>query len=72
MSAAREAYGRIAARTAILWGDKDDITPLAQGDDLKSLIAGATLTVLPGLGHIPQIEDPQVFNNALIAALRGH
>jgi pimeloyl-ACP methyl ester carboxylesterase len=72
MSAAREAYGRIGARTAILWGDKDDITPLAQGEDLKSLIAGATLTVLPGLGHIPQIEDPEVFNNALIAALRGH
>jgi pimeloyl-ACP methyl ester carboxylesterase len=71
MSADRQAYGRIVANAAIIWGDQDDITPLAQGEDLKSLIAGATLTVLPGLGHIPQIEDPQVFNSALIVALRG-
>ena len=27
------------------------------------------LTVLPGLGHIPQIEDPALFNDALLKAL---
>jgi len=24
---------------------------------------------MPGLGHIPQIEDPPAFNRALLAAL---
>jgi pimeloyl-ACP methyl ester carboxylesterase len=26
-------------------------------------------TLLPGLGHIPQIEDPATFNDALLKAL---
>jgi pimeloyl-ACP methyl ester carboxylesterase len=29
----------------------------------------AHLTLLPGLGHIPQIEDPRQFNDALLKAL---
>jgi len=69
MSARRDAYGRIAARTAILWGEKDSVTPLAQAHDLRALIPASVLTVLPGLGHIPQIEDPESFNRALIAQL---
>ena len=69
MSARREAYASIMARTAILWGEKDSVTPLAQGQDLRALIPHSVLTVLPGLGHIPQIEDPESFNHALIAQL---
>jgi pimeloyl-ACP methyl ester carboxylesterase len=70
MSADRASYARISARTAIIWGDKDTITPLAQAEDLHALIPAATMTVLPGLGHIPsQIEDPDSFNRALIAQL---
>jgi pimeloyl-ACP methyl ester carboxylesterase len=29
----------------------------------------ATLTLLPGLGHIPQIEDPDAFKDALLKVL---
>jgi hypothetical protein len=32
---------------------------------LHSLIPAATFTLLPGLGRIPQIEDPDAFNRAL-------
>ena len=28
--------------------------------------------MLPGLGHIPQMEDPDFFNEALLKALRKH
>ena len=68
-SADRKRYAAIAVKTAILWGDKDTITPLRQGEDLRALIPGATLTVLPGLGHIPQIEEPDTFHRALVARL---
>jgi pimeloyl-ACP methyl ester carboxylesterase len=67
LSAWRDAYAKIETRVAILWGEKDSVTPRAQADDLRSLMPDASLTFLPGLGHIPQIEDPDVFNRALVA-----
>jgi pimeloyl-ACP methyl ester carboxylesterase len=36
-----------------------------------SLIPAATFTLLPGLGRIPQIEDPDAFNRALVAQLNA-
>ena len=68
-SADRSAYARMKVPVTILWGDKDTVTPLEQANDIKSLLPQATLTVLPGLGHIPQIEDPAAFNDALLKAL---
>ena len=68
-SADRAAYARMKVPVVILWGDKDTVTPLEQANDLKSLLPQATLTLLPGLGHIPQIEDPAAFNDALLKAL---
>ncbi|MDO9297465.1 alpha/beta fold hydrolase [Bradyrhizobium sp.] len=68
-SADRSAYPRLTIPVAILWGDKDSTTPLEQAHDLQTLLPRAALTVLPGLGHIPQIEDPEAFNSALLTAL---
>jgi pimeloyl-ACP methyl ester carboxylesterase len=68
-SADRTAYARLKLPTAILWGDKDTVTPIEQARDLQTLIPQASLTLLPGLGHIPQIEDPTFFNEALLKAL---
>lgn len=68
-SADRAAYARMKGPVAILWGDKDTVTPPEQANDLKTLLPQATLTILPGLGHIPQIEDPAAFNDALLKAL---
>jgi pimeloyl-ACP methyl ester carboxylesterase len=68
-SADRNAYARLRLPIAILWGDKDSVTPMTQAHDLQTLLPQASLTVLPGLGHIPQIEDPDQFNNALLKAL---
>lgn len=69
-SADRNAYARLKLPVAILWGDKDSITPVEQALDLRSLLPPEPrLTLLPGLGHIPQIEDPDMFNDALLKAL---
>jgi pimeloyl-ACP methyl ester carboxylesterase len=69
-SADRAAYAKLEAPVAILWGDKDTITPLEQARDLQTLLPPETeLTLLPGLGHIPQIEDPAMFNDALLKTL---
>ena len=69
-SADRNAYAKLQVPVAILWGDKDTVTPVEQALDLRALLPPETdLTLLPGLGHIPQIEDPGMFNDALLKAL---
>jgi pimeloyl-ACP methyl ester carboxylesterase len=54
----------------LLWGADDTITPLAQARHLQGLVPSARLRVLPGVGHIPHIEDPPAFEQALVGILR--
>lgn len=70
VSADRNAYARMNVPVAIVWGDRDSVTPVEQALDLRTLLPPQTsLTLLPGLGHIPQIEDPDAFNDALLKTL---
>jgi hypothetical protein len=55
----------------VIWGDRDTITPLEQGQRLAGLVPGAQLLVLDGVGHIPQIEAPQRFNDLLLKVVDG-
>ena len=70
MATDRARYAKLAIPTMVLWGAKDSITPIAQGQDLVHLIPGARLEVLPMAGHIPAIEDERTFNSALLEFLR--
>lgn len=45
--------------TLILWGAKDRLIPLENGNHFASDIAGSKLVVFDGLGHVPHEEDPQ-------------
>jgi pimeloyl-ACP methyl ester carboxylesterase len=58
---------RITAPTLILWGELDPLTPVSQGEQLKTAIAGAELRLVPGSQHRPHLEDP-VATAAFIAA----
>jgi pimeloyl-ACP methyl ester carboxylesterase len=62
-------YARLRLPLVALWGERDTITPLAQGRRLAGLVPGARLVVLPDIGHIPQIENATAFNRALVGAL---
>jgi pimeloyl-ACP methyl ester carboxylesterase len=65
LSADRDRYAHIKAATVLIWGDQDTLTPLAQGRDINGLIAGSSLIVMPGIGHIPQLEAPADFATTL-------
>ncbi|MFS2159353.1 alpha/beta fold hydrolase [Pseudomonas sp. Pseusp122] len=39
------------------------------GKQVAGMIPGAQLMEFPGMGHAPQMEEPEVFNKALIAGL---
>jgi pimeloyl-ACP methyl ester carboxylesterase len=49
---------RIGAPTLLVWGEKDGMIPFSNSADYMRLIPDITLAALPGLGHVPQEEDP--------------
>ena len=63
------AYAALTMPIVLIWGREDTITPLAQAERLKTLAPHATLKVLDGVGHIPQIEDAERFRAALLEAV---
>lgn len=69
LSLRAESYRDLCLRTVFVWGAQDTVTPLAQGRDAAELVPGAELVVLEGVGHIPQIEAPAAFLEALKRAL---
>jgi pimeloyl-ACP methyl ester carboxylesterase len=56
-----ERIGDIKSRTLIIWGEKDRIAPVADGERLKTDILGSELEIITGAGHLPMLEDPHLF-----------
>jgi len=62
--------GAIKVPTLILWGGRDRLIPPHYGERFHRDIAGSRLVVFPGLGHVPQEEDPVATVAAVSAFLR--
>jgi len=56
--------------TAVVVGDEDEITPLPLAQAMSEAIPNATLSIIPGAGHIANLEAPTAFESALRAWLR--
>jgi len=69
--ASRQAalYHDLKMPALIIWGESDTVTPLPQGQHLASLLPDATLVTMPGIGHIPQLEDERTFDQLLVENL---
>jgi pimeloyl-ACP methyl ester carboxylesterase len=52
----------LAAPTLLLWGEADQRSPIAIAERFHAAIPGATLRVLPGAGHVSNMEQPEAFN----------
>lgn len=55
----------IVVPTLVLHGDADVRSPLQAGEALHDAIPGSQLVVLPGVGHVSNIEAPDRFNAEL-------
>jgi len=55
----------IACPTTIVTGEEDAIVPLAETEAMHQAIAGARLVVLPGVGHLSNLEAPAAFAEVL-------
>lgn len=61
----RPVLARIAVPTLLLYGDADVRSPLRVAEELHAAIPTSQLVVLPGVGHVTNVEAPDVFNDEL-------
>jgi 3-oxoadipate enol-lactonase len=57
----RERLGMIQARTLVLVGELDLLNPPRVAAELAERIPDATLSVIPGVAHMPHVEDQMRF-----------
>ena len=58
----REVLPRIAVPTLLLYGSADARSPLRMAEELHAQIPGSELVVIPGAGHLGNMEAPERFN----------
>ncbi len=58
----REFLLRINVPTLLIWGDADKRSPLAVGQAIRDAIAAARLEIIPGAGHLSNLERAAEFN----------
>ncbi|MDO8503947.1 MAG: alpha/beta hydrolase [bacterium] len=56
-----EEASALRVPTVIIWGEKDDLTPLWQGQKLNEWIPGSRLVVLKDMDHDWIIHSPELF-----------
>ena len=66
--------GRIEVPTLAIRGEVDGCMPEAAWEQMspKSFRNGLTLEVMPGVGHFPQLENPQWVSERLIRWVSQH
>jgi 3-oxoadipate enol-lactonase len=55
----------ITVPTLLLPGAQDQIIPLQEAQAMHAAIRGSVLEVIPDAGHLPNLENPAVFNTAI-------
>ena len=56
---------RIAVPTLLIWGEHDGRSPLAVARQCEAAIPDTRLVVIPGAGHVSNLECPEEFNEAV-------
>ncbi|MFN8066011.1 MAG: alpha/beta fold hydrolase [Vicinamibacterales bacterium] len=61
----------ITVPTLVIVGDEDQLTPPALSASMRAALPRASLVVIPKAGHLPNLEQPEAFNAALLTFLGG-
>jgi pimeloyl-ACP methyl ester carboxylesterase len=56
---------QVAVPALVVVGSDDEYTPVADAEILRDGIPGSTLVVIEGAGHLPNLERPAEFNEAM-------
>jgi 3-oxoadipate enol-lactonase len=63
---------RLAVPLLVLVGEHDEATPPAMSRELADCVPGAQLKILPGCAHVPQLQAPELFLEAVVPFLLEH
>jgi pimeloyl-ACP methyl ester carboxylesterase len=66
----RDRISSVKAPTLVIHGEKDGIVPLRHSEEYSSRIPNARLEVIPGMGHLPALEDPETVADLVVEFLR--
>lgn len=61
----RDVLSRFAGPALVVVGEEDPLTPPARAREMKELLQTAELSIIPGAGHLANMEKPEAFNKAL-------
>jgi len=61
----RDVLPQVRVPTLLIWGDSDRRSPLTAGEAMRDAISGSQLVVIPGAGHVSNMEQPELFNAAV-------
>jgi pimeloyl-ACP methyl ester carboxylesterase len=67
-----EKVGKAGLPVLLVWGQRDTTLPYAQHDAVQRAIPQAQFLSLPGLGHLPVVEDPAAVDPQIAAFLSRH
>jgi pimeloyl-ACP methyl ester carboxylesterase len=67
-----EKVGKTGLPVLLVWGERDRTVPYAEHADVQRAIPQARLLSLPGIGHLPVVEDPAAVHPEIAAFLRQH
>lgn len=60
----------IKTKTLLIWGDKDEATPIKDAYQMNKLIPNSELIVLKGATHFSYLEQPYLINSILFEQLK--
>ena len=68
----RDVLPRIGVPTLLIWGELDARSPLSVARQFEATITQSELVVIPGAGHVCQLERPEQLNVAVREFCRAH
>jgi 3-oxoadipate enol-lactonase len=66
----RPKLSQVRVPVLVLVGEHDEATPPPMSHELAAGLPNARLTVLPGCAHVPQLQSPELFLDAIDGFLR--
>ncbi|MEX2195681.1 MAG: alpha/beta fold hydrolase [Thermoleophilaceae bacterium] len=67
----RDLLPRIAVPTLLIWGELDARSPPRIARQFEEAIPDTTLVLIPGAGHVSNLERPEQFTQAVCEFCRG-